>query len=84
MPKFSSLNEFRSWANKYDISIKEEYEFNENVKKVILLNSLMRKMGLLNLLILLLFIFLMVHQLLFQTLLEKVKGILKPLVLNLI
>lgn len=33
MPKFSSLNEFRSWASKYDISIKEEYEFNENVKK---------------------------------------------------
>ena len=33
MRKFSSLNEFRTWANTYNISYEEEYEFNSNIAK---------------------------------------------------
>lgn len=33
MRKFSSLNEFRTWANTYNISYEEEYEFNSNIPK---------------------------------------------------
>lgn len=30
-PSFSSLGEFKSWANNYNIKYKEEYEYNDNV-----------------------------------------------------
>jgi beta-lactam-binding protein with PASTA domain len=33
MPKFSSINEFRDWASKYDIKTEEQYEYNDKVKK---------------------------------------------------
>ena len=33
MRKFSSLNEFRTWASTYNISYEEEYEFNSNIAK---------------------------------------------------
>jgi len=33
MLKFNSLNEFRSWANKYNVKYDEEYEFNNSVPK---------------------------------------------------
>lgn len=33
MRKFKSLNEFRTWANTYNISYEEEYEFNSNIQK---------------------------------------------------
>lgn len=33
MRKFSSLNDFRAWANTYNIPFEEEYEFNSKVAK---------------------------------------------------
>lgn len=33
MPKFTSINEFRQWASKYNIKTEEIYEFSNNVKK---------------------------------------------------
>ena len=33
LPKFSSIDDFRTWATKYNISYKEEYEVNKDVQK---------------------------------------------------
>jgi len=33
MPSFKNLNEFRTWANNYNIKYEEEYEFNTTVAK---------------------------------------------------
>ncbi|MDD2435163.1 MAG: PASTA domain-containing protein [Bacilli bacterium] len=32
LPAFNSLNEFRTWANNYNVTYKEEYDFNTKVK----------------------------------------------------
>ena len=33
MEEFSSLNDFRSWAEKYNVKYKEEYQYNDSVTK---------------------------------------------------
>lgn len=38
MPEFSSLNEFRNWANKYNINFKEDYQMNNEVLKGEIIN----------------------------------------------